>query len=250
MRRNDILDRKEDILRWIEENQSKAYICKQLTCKPATLERYLGLMGIVYSGNQGNKGFYKINSIYIPAEEYVEKEQVSSSVLRQKLIIDGIKEEKCERCGLSEWFNEPLSLELHHIDGNHYNNDFSNLQILCPNCHSLTQNYRNKNISQKVKIYGNQQLTDKIKTNKCKECGKLLTDKASLCQECYKKSLRRVEWPDRETLKQEIRNQSFLSLSAKYGVSDKSIVKWCIHYGLPSKKKDIKQYSDEEWLNI
>jgi hypothetical protein len=41
MRRTDILERKEDILKWINLNQSKAYICKQLHCKPETLNSYL-----------------------------------------------------------------------------------------------------------------------------------------------------------------------------------------------------------------
>ena len=40
--RTDILERKEEILKWIEQNQSKAYICRQLKCKPETLNSYLG----------------------------------------------------------------------------------------------------------------------------------------------------------------------------------------------------------------
>ena len=250
--RTDILDRKDDILQWIEEKQSKAYISKQLKCKPSTLERYLGIMQIEYKGNQGNKGFFKINEqSYVPVNEYIHKDSVSSSVLRHKLIMEGYKEEKCEKCGLDKWFDEPLSLELHHIDGNHYNNKLDNLQILCPNCHSLTQNYRSKNISQKIKIYKSKQKTAiKEKTNTCKICGKLITDKATLCQDCFKQSLRKVERPERDILKNEIRTQSFLSLGAKYGVSDKAIVKWCVYYNLPSKKRDIRNYSDEEWENI
>jgi hypothetical protein len=35
-----------------------------------------------------------------------------------------------------------------------------------------------------------------------------------------------------------------------YNVSDKAIVKWCIKYNLPSKKKLIKSYDDEMWLKI
>ena len=31
--RTDILERKDDILIWIKENQSKAFICSQLNCK-------------------------------------------------------------------------------------------------------------------------------------------------------------------------------------------------------------------------
>ena len=42
---------------------------------------------------------------------------------------------------LSEWMGKPIPLELHHKDGNHYNNDLSNLEILCPNCHAQTDNY-------------------------------------------------------------------------------------------------------------
>jgi len=47
----------------------------------------------------------------------------------------------CLRCGLNEWLGEPLTLELDHADGNHSNNDRSNLRVLCPNCHSQTPTY-------------------------------------------------------------------------------------------------------------
>lgn len=49
---------------------------------------------------------------------------------------------KCEKCGLSEWLGEPITLEAHHIDGNRINNTEENLQLLCPNCHSQTDNYK------------------------------------------------------------------------------------------------------------
>ena len=39
--------------------------------------------------------------------------------------------------------NNPV-LEIHHIDGNHNNNTLENCLLLCPNCHSLTDNYKNK----------------------------------------------------------------------------------------------------------
>lgn len=59
-----------------------------------------------------------------------------------------------------------------------------------------------------------------------------------------------VEHPTREILKQEIREQSFISLSKKYDVSDNAIRRWCKNYKLPFKKKEIKNYSDEEWSNL
>jgi len=55
-----------------------------------------------------------------------------------------VKEHRCERCGLTEWQGEKIPLEVHHIDGNRRNNELSNLQLLCPNCHSLTDNFRGK----------------------------------------------------------------------------------------------------------
>lgn len=54
-----------------------------------------------------------------------------------KLIRDGIKEDKCEKRGNTHWFAVELPLELHHKDGNYCNNELSNLEILCLNCHAV-----------------------------------------------------------------------------------------------------------------
>lgn len=61
------------------------------------------------------------------------------------------QDNKCLRCGLSEWMNEPLTLEVDHIDGNNKNNSRDNLRALCPNCHSQTDTWRGTN-SRKIKI--------------------------------------------------------------------------------------------------
>jgi len=56
---------------------------------------------------------------------------------------------KCENCGWGEinQYTHSIPLEVHHIDGDCTNNREENLQLLCPNCHSLTENFgsRNKN---------------------------------------------------------------------------------------------------------
>ena len=56
---------------------------------------------------------------------------------------------KCEKCGWGEKneYTGNIPLQVHHIDGNCQNNKEENLQLLCPNCHSLTENFgsRNKN---------------------------------------------------------------------------------------------------------
>jgi hypothetical protein len=52
---------------------------------------------------------------------------------------------KCNRCGIDKWFDQIISLELEHKDGNNKNNKRENLEGLCPNCHSLTPTWRGRN---------------------------------------------------------------------------------------------------------
>lgn len=70
-------------------------------------------------------------------------DDLSFSSLRSRILYE--QDEKCNRCGLNEWLNEPLTLELEHIDGDHFNNKRENLEMLCPNCHSLTLTWRGRN---------------------------------------------------------------------------------------------------------
>jgi hypothetical protein len=85
----------------------------------------------------------------------------------------------------------------------------------------------------------------------CIKCNKNTVSKENgTCRECANKANRVVERPSREELKNMIRNIPFTQIAEDYGVSDKAITKWCKTYNLPSRKGDIKQYSDEEWSNI
>ena len=145
--RKDILERREDILIWISENRSKAFMAKELNCKQDTLNKYLEQMGIVYSGNQSGKGFSK-KANGMTLVEYLNKSiDIQSNKVRKKLLQEGYKEHHCERCGLTEWLGQPIPLELHHIDGDKNNNTLENFQLLCPNCHAFTDSYRGKNIT-------------------------------------------------------------------------------------------------------
>ena len=138
MLRTDILNRKNDILQWIDEERPKCFICQQLHCKPETLNSYLKKMGIEYAGQQNKKGQQKGSNKYIPASYYIENNiPLHSHKLKEKLIRDGIKSEQCEICGCSIWQGKKIPLELHHKDGNHFNNQLENLLILCPNCHAI-----------------------------------------------------------------------------------------------------------------
>lgn len=142
--RKDILNRKKDIQLWIDNKRSKAYICRELHCKPETLNVYLSKMGIEYKGNQSGSGFIGTETgNYIPSSVYTDPSStkiITSHKLKEKLIYDGVKLAQCEICGNTLWNGKSIPLELHHIDGNHYNNVLDNLQILCPNCHAQQDN--------------------------------------------------------------------------------------------------------------
>ena len=86
----------------------------------------------------------------------------------------------------------------------------------------------------------------------CIECSKILGEKnnSGLCVSCANKKHRKVERPLREELKNLIRKIPFTTIATQYGVSDKTISKWCEAEGLPSRKKDINSYSDAEWEDI
>ena len=56
-----------------------------------------------------------------------------------------LRGQKCECCGITEWLGNPIKLEVHHLDGDRLNNELTNLELLCPNCHAYTETYCRKN---------------------------------------------------------------------------------------------------------
>lgn len=64
---------------------------------------------------------------------------------------------QCNKCNNSTWLDSSIPLELEHIDGNRKNNDRSNLELLCPNCHALTSTWRGRN---KTTKFGDKKVSD------------------------------------------------------------------------------------------
>lgn len=91
-------------------------------------------------------GKLKVRSSVIPIEELlVRGRNTGRHHLKRRLLKAGLKEERCEECGLEEWRGKPLRITLHHVNGDGYDNRLENLQFLCPNCHSQTPNFAGRN---------------------------------------------------------------------------------------------------------
>ena len=91
-------------------------------------------------------------------------ENLSFERLRKRVIYE--QNECCNRCKRNKWFGEKLTLELEHKDGNHGNNERDNLEVLCPNCHSLTKTWRGRNKkTNKLKVSNEKLLEVLIKNN-------------------------------------------------------------------------------------
>jgi len=99
----------------------------------------------------------------------------------------GFKDKICEKCKSINWLGKDLTLHLHHIDGDDKNNELCNLQILCPNCHSQTDNFGNKSrgkIEKGRTIY-----------KRCTGCDAPIyhrSNKSGFCFNCYAFSIRKI----------------------------------------------------------
>lgn len=113
-----------------------------------TFRKYAKLYNVWKPGKGcGKKGHPSKNKI--PLQDIINGiyPQYPTSKLKRRLIVEGIKEDKCEICNLLPlWNGKLLSLQLDHIDGNNTNNMINNLRIICPNCHTQTDTFGSRNI--------------------------------------------------------------------------------------------------------
>jgi hypothetical protein len=131
-----------------ERSLSMAKAAVELGIHMNTFRRIAKKLGC-YKTNQSGKGMTKKNNKGIPLLDILEgnHKQYQTYKLKNKLIKENIKENKCENCGIFEWNKLPINCELDHIDGDSRNHKLDNLRILCPNCHSQTDTFRARNIN-------------------------------------------------------------------------------------------------------
>lgn len=183
-----------------------------------------------FLGQGHNKGKQPPNKN--PISHYLNDTNfIKTSDLRIRLIKEGYFKHECQLCNSSTWLNNQIPLELHHIDCNPQNNNLSNLQILCPNCHKYIHDQLNDEKNPRIKKY-------RCKNKKqyfCK-CGSIKSRKANQCKVCaaidFNKN--RKTRPPKEQLELELKfyknNKS--AIARKYNVSQTAVRKWCKIYNL------------------
>ena len=135
----------------IVNSVSYGEVLRKLNLVPAggnyrTLKKYINLLKLDVSHFKG-KGHSKGKKLG-PKKQLEEllvcNSHYNTYHLRNRLIKEKILDYKCLQCGIFEWNEKLISLELDHINGNNKDNRLENLRLLCPNCHSQTATFRNK----------------------------------------------------------------------------------------------------------
>lgn len=158
--------------------------------------------------------------------------------IKKRIINDGLLINECVKCKTKNiWNNKPITLHFDHINGNSFDHRLENLRILCPNCHSQTKTYKNKNnIKDPNKINNKSVVKRRIKKeNKCEICLIECCPNSKYCIECFnsnRKELQtkyeyktKIEWPSTEELINRANNTSFLQVGRELGVSDNAVRK-------------------------
>jgi hypothetical protein len=144
----------DEIAHAVARSRSYAQVMARLGIRPGGTQarltarvRVLRLDTSHFVGQAWSAGMNASVGRRTPIEELlVVGRLVWTSGLRRRLIADGLKEARCERCRRARWNGQPIALELDHVNGRRDDNRLANLRILCPNCHAQTVNYRGRNI--------------------------------------------------------------------------------------------------------
>lgn len=157
-----------------------------------------------------------------PLSYYLAKGSLAQTDrLRRRLLSEGVFEHKCYRCGLTEWLDVKIPLELEHVDGDNENNELSNLTLLCPNCHALTPTYRGKN--QKRARMAELVDADPLKGFTLNECAGSIPVSGTLVPKVERKT--KIDWPLTEDLLRMVAESNYSRTARALGVSDNALRK-------------------------
>jgi len=132
----------EMILEAYDQKMTQQEACAKYDVSVVTWWRRAKKLGLKWSDLPAHEGQGKF---FVEDILTGKHPQYSTNKLKQRLFSEGIKEKVCEGCGIVEWNNKPIVLQLDHINGNSHDHRLENLRVLCPNCHSQTDTWCGKN---------------------------------------------------------------------------------------------------------
>lgn len=150
---------RQEIKQFVEESSSYAQLAKKIGYSDVSnngsayraVHQMIGELNLDTSHFKG-QGWNKDNFDY---SRFRYGNKIKSAAALQA--ITALRGHQCENCGLTEWMDRPIPLEVHHLDGKELNSELNNLILLCPNCHALTDNYRGRNINSGIKNITNEE---------------------------------------------------------------------------------------------
>lgn len=253
---------KESFSKIVSESYSIAEVGRKLGLRQAggtysTIAKYIKKYELDTSHFTGQcwnfeKAHSELTSV-IPLEDILkEGTNYKSHYLKLRLVEAGIKEYVCEKCGCDgTWQGEPITLELHHINGNHYDNRLENLQILCPNCHSQTPTHKRR-LAVRPDYIPNPNKKEVGFKLICKNCGKeFIADRkrrSFCCVECYTTYMHQQHQIKKDTdfsnlIQLANESSTITELSEKLQVSRSIARKMLMDAGLYQKFKEENKYS-------
>jgi len=144
------------IFLYIRTTNEKCIICNEFEVK--SKQSYVGHINAAHKDIINNKKLIDVDF------KYYQKQFDNLHVKVKRKILLREANYKCTQCGFDERrkTGEHI-LEMDHIDGNIKNNERSNLRILCPNCHTLTDTFRNYGNK------GNKRRSSRVRENRNEE---------------------------------------------------------------------------------
>ena len=118
-------------------------IAVELSVPEVTVWRRCQKLGLKFqNGGQNKDNYIKFKTSDILDGKHP---QYSTLKLKNRIIKEGILDYRCAICGITEYNQKPIVLQLDHIDGVSKNHRLENIRLLCPNCHSQTDTWCGKN---------------------------------------------------------------------------------------------------------
>jgi len=147
----------EEIIEACKSSSSMKQACEKLAMPFTSFSRKAKKLGVYKTNQFWNKGKSilsdsRIKSKWTVDEIFCEYSTYPMKRLRIMILKEKLLPYQCSCGNTGNWQGKELTLDIDHINGNHRDHRLENLRFICPNCHSQTFSFRNKNGTGKIKV--------------------------------------------------------------------------------------------------